>query len=260
MNQEMQTLRATDDRERAAKELARYDFLAMPVVDDEGRLVGIVTHDDVIDVVVQEATEDVHMMGAVQPLAENYLEAPFFTVWRKRAFWLAFLFLAQMLTFNALAHFEEAMKAVFVLILFVPLITSTGGNSGSQAATLITRAMALGQVGPGQLFRILRHELVMGLALGATLGVLGYGRAWLTPNKLLANEDGSFTNLWALTQVIALSVGAICVWGTLVGAMLPVSFRRFGIDPGVASSPFVATFVDVTGIMIYFTIAKLLLL
>lgn len=253
-------LRATDPREKAAQDFARYDFLAMPVVDDEGRLVGIVTHDDVIDVVVEQATEDVHRLGGLGPMAENYLEANFFTVWRNRAFWLAFLFVAQMLTFNALAHFEEQMKAIFVLILFVPLITSTGGNSGSQAATLITRAMALGQVGPGQIRRIVRHELLMGLALGVTLGVLGFGRALLTPNDLLANSNDTKTNIWDLAKVVALSVSAICLWGTLVGALLPISFRKFGIDPGVASSPFVATFVDVTGIVIYFTIATVFLL
>src|SRR3989440_502280 len=144
MNEEAQTLRATDDRERAAKELARYDFLAMPVVDDDGRLVGIVTHDDVIDVVVQEATEDAHMMGAVAPLAENYLDAPFVTIWRKRAFWLACLFGAELFTFTALSHFEDEIGKLVVLSLFVPLCISTGGNYGSQAATLITRAMALG--------------------------------------------------------------------------------------------------------------------
>lgn len=260
MEQDIQTLRASDKRELAATELRRYDFLAMPVVDDERRLVGIVTHDDVMDVVVEEATEDAHMMGAVGPMAENYLEANFVTVWRKRAFWLAFLFVAQMLTFNALTHFEGAMKSVFVLMFFVPLITSTGGNSGSQAATLITRAMALGQVGPGHLLHILRHELVMGLALGLTLALIGYGRAWLTPTALLTNENGSQTSLSGLTKVIALSVGAICLWGTLVGALLPLSFRRLGIDPGVASGPFVATFVDVTGIVIYFSIAKLILM
>jgi magnesium transporter len=260
MEEELHTLKATDDRDKAAQELARYDFLAMPVVDDEGRLVGIVTHDDVIDVVVEQATEDVHRLGGLGPMGENYLEANFVRVWRNRAFWLAFLFVAQMLTFNALAHFEGAMKSVFVLVFFVPLITSTGGNSGSQAATLITRAMALGQVGPGQVFKILKHELFMGLALGATLALIGFIRAWLTPDKLLVNDDGSRTDLTQLMYVIALSVGAICVWGTLVGALLPITFRRLGIDPGVASSPFVATFVDVTGIVIYFSIAKLMLM
>src|SRR5439155_26437560 len=152
----------TDDREQIAQEMARYDFIAMPVVDDDGRLVGIVTHDDVIDVVVQEATEDVHMMGAVGPLAEKYLEADFYTVWRTRAFWLACLFGAELFTFTALSHFENAIEKLVVLSLFVPLCLSTGGNSGSQAATLIIRALALGQFTQKAWMRVLRHELFMG--------------------------------------------------------------------------------------------------
>jgi magnesium transporter len=330
MNTEVQTLRATDDRERAAKELARYDFLALPVVDDEGRLVGIVTHDDVIDVVVQEATEDAHMMGAVQPLAENYLEAPFVTIWRKRAFWLACLFGAELFTFTALSHFEDEIGKLVVLSLFVPLCISTGGNSGSQAATLITRAMALGQLTVANWAKVLRHELAIGLVLGLTLGVIAFVRGALTPTDIRAGEkemDEGFSvrvaqdvNLdappggkvdlpqeakmvfdakdfrhvqlpagqspkllrdgevreyefpahaklrqqavdrWALAQVIALAVMGICLWGTIVGSMLPLVFKRIGVDPGIASSPFVATFVDVTGIIIYFTIAKLFLL
>jgi magnesium transporter len=330
MNEEIQTLRATDDRGRAAKELARYDFLAMPVVDDEGRLVGIVTHDDVIDVVVQEATEDVHMMGAVTPLAENYLEAPFFTIWRKRAFWLSCLFGAELFTFTALSHFEDEIGRLVVLSLFVPLCISTGGNSGSQAATLITRAMALGQLTVGMWARVLRHELAIGLVLGLTLGVIAFVRGALTPADIRAGEkeqeepfsvrvvrgvaldpspgaklelpegsemvldarDFRFVQLppgqspkllrdgdvreyefpahtkirqpavdrWALAQVISLAVMGICLWGTIVGAMLPLVFKRMGVDPGIASSPFVATFVDVTGIIIYFSIAKMFLL
>src|SRR4029079_7753499 len=160
----------------------------MPVVDDEGRLVGIVTHDDVIDVVVQEATEDVHMMGAVQPLAENYLEAPFVTVWRKRAFWLACLFGAELFTFTALSHFEDEIGKLVVLSLFVPLCISTGGNSGSQAATLITRAMALGQFTVANWAKVLRHELAIGLVLGLTLGVIAFVRGALTPADIRAGE------------------------------------------------------------------------
>jgi magnesium transporter len=330
MEEEVQTLRATDDRERAAQELARYDFLAMPVVDDEGRLVGIVTHDDVIDVVVQEATEDVHMMGAVAPLAENYLEAPFVTIWRKRASWLALLFGAELFTFTALSHFEDEIAKLVVLSLFVPLCISTGGNSGSQAATLITRALALGQLTAGNWGRVLRHELLMGLVLGVTLGVIAFARGWLTPESVRGGgkvfevpftlrvpkdrppavegnvvempagvaqlvttferpvrvelpageqfqvaDDGSYreyrfpakselreppVDRWSLAQVIALAVMGICLWGTIVGSMLPLAFKRIGVDPGIASSPFVATFVDVTGIMIYFSIAKVFLL
>src|SRR5262249_20031202 len=180
--------RVDDDRGRAAVELARYDLLALPVVDEQGRMVGIITHDDVIDVVVQEATEDVHRMGAVAPLAENYLQANFVTVWRKRAFWLACLFLAELFTFTALAHFEDAINQMVVLSLFVPLVISTGGNSGSQAATLITRAMALGQVHLKDWFHVFRHELVLGLALGGTLGIIGFVRASFTPEEVRSSS------------------------------------------------------------------------
>jgi magnesium transporter len=257
MEHETVTVKANDDRELVARQIARYDLLAIPVVDEEQRLVGIVTYDDVIDVVVSEATEDAQRMGAVGPFTENYLEASFFKVWWKRAVWLAALFIAEMFTFNAMAYFDDAMKAISVLALFVPLCLSVGGNSGSQAATLITRALALGQVGVSDWFRVIRHEVLMGLALGATLGSIGFLRAWLlTPDHVLVNPDESHADLFRLTLVVSQSVAAICIWGTLIGSMLPIFFKRVGVDPGIASSPFVATFVDVTGIMIYFTIAK----
>lgn len=332
MEDRIVSVRADETRENAAVELARYDLLALPVVDGQRRMVGIITHDDVIDVMVQEATEDAHRMGAVGPLAEDYLKARFVTVWRKRAFWLACLFLAELFTFTALAHFQGALSQMVVLSLFVPLVISTGGNSGSQAATLITRAMALGQVKLEDWLRVLRHELVLGLALGGTLGLIGFVRVSFTPENIrssshpraesfeviLAKEsprleadanhivsipagarqelrsdgatkfrlpdnedlsqpverDGKLiyqfpancympkppVDLWTLAMVIGLSVASICLWGTLVGSMLPLVFKRIGADPGIASSPFVATFVDVTGIMIYFTIANFWLL
>jgi magnesium transporter len=249
------TVKVNDDREIVAQEITRLDLLAIPVLDAENRLVGIVTYDDVMDVVVSEATEDVHRMGAVAPLEENYLETSFVKLWWKRAFWLSMLFGAELLTFTALASFKDAIEAVVVLSLFVPLCISTGGNSGSQAATLITRAMALGQIKLRDWLRVLRHEIFMGLALGITLGIIGFVRALLTPASVRGLEvDG-----YQLALVIALAVSSICLWGTLVGSMLPLFFKRIGIDPGIASSPFVATFVDVTGIIIYFTIAKFLL-
>jgi magnesium transporter len=259
MDAEPLSVRVTEDREHVAQEIARYDLLAIPVLDEDGRLVGIVTHDDVIDVVVAEATEDVHRMGAVGPITENYLEASFVTIWRKRAVWLAVLFVAEMFTFNAMAHFDEALKVVTVLALFVPLCLSTGGNSGSQAATLITRALALGQITLADWLRVLRHELLMGLVLGLTLGAIGFARAYLlTPEHVLTNPDGrANTDLFVLALVVSQAVAAICLWGTLIGSMLPLAFKRLGADPGMASSPFVATFVDVTGIMMYFTIAKI---
>ena len=337
------TVRVTDDREKVAQELSEYDLLAVPVLDADNRLVGIVTYDDAIDVVVSEATEDVHRLGAVAPLADNYLEASFALIWRKRAVWLSCLFLAELFTFTALSYFEDAIAAVVVLSLFVPLCISTGGNSGSQAATLITRALALGQVTNRDWRRVLRHEVAMGVVLGLTLGAIGFVRASFTPASVrssapprpegfqvvvpegqpLAQREVAEGMWWwkktitlvdipagleqvmvenhdtrvalpedarlqvetnpgrpgyllyqfpekckvhhppvprrQLSLVIALAVAAICLWGTLVGSMLPLVFKRFGVDPGIASSPFVATFVDVTGIVIYFSIAKVVL-
>jgi magnesium transporter len=181
METQVVSVKATDDRERLAREMARFDLIAMPVVDDDGRLVGIVTHDDVIDVVVEEATEDAHKMGGVGPIEENYLEAGVALVWRRRAVWLAFLFVGGLFTFSALEAFEDAIAEVVVLSLFVPLVISSGGNTGSQAATLITRSLSLGQVTGGDWPRVLRHEVVMGVLLGLTLGVLGFLRASFTP-------------------------------------------------------------------------------
>jgi magnesium transporter len=255
MERELVTVDVNDDVEEVAHRVARFDLLAIPVVDQEHHILGIVTHDDVIDIVVEEATEDVHRMGAVGPIVENVLEASFLTIWRKRAGWLSLLFVAELFTFTALARFENAIQAVLALSLFVPLCISTGGNSGSQAATLITRALAVGQVTVADWWRVLRHELTMGLALGATLGIIGFFRAAATPQSVLGSADR-----WLLALVIATAVATICLWGTLVGSMLPIIFKRLGVDPGFASSPFVATFVDVTGIVIYFSIAQILLL
>jgi magnesium transporter len=251
MQKDVVTARITDDREQVAQEMARYDFLAMPVVDAEGRLVGIITYDDVIDVVVQEATEDAQRMAGVGVMGENYLEANLVRVFLKRFPWLACLFLAELFTFTALAFFETAIEKVVVLSLFIPLCISTGGNSGSQAATLIIRALALGQISVRDWLRVLRHELTLGLLLGVSLGVIGFVRAALTPDSTLRNQ----VEWWQLAFVIAQAVAAICLWGTVVGSMLPLLFRRLGFDPAFAASPFVATFVDVTGIVIYFTIA-----
>lgn len=257
MERAVVSVEALDDQEQVAQKVAQYDLHAIPVVDNEHHLLGIITHDDVMDVMQEEATEDVYRMGAVAPLVENehYLETSFAIIWRKRTVWLSCLFVAELFTFTALAHFESAIEKVLALSLFVPLCISTGGNSGSQAATLITRAMALGQISLADWWRVLKHELLMGVALGLTLGAIGFVRAALTPSDILGNADR-----WMLAAVISQAVMAICLWGTLVGAMLPLVFRRLGFDPGYASSPFVATFVDVTGIMIYFTIAQVWLL
>jgi magnesium transporter len=234
--------------------MARYDFLAIPVVDETGRLVGIVTHDDVIDVVVEEATEDAHRMGGVAPIEGDYLETPLGSVWFKRFIWLSCLFVTGMLTFSVMSHFEGLIGKFAVLSLFLPLLLATGGNSGSQAATLITRAMALGQIHPHTWWRVLRHEFLVGIALGVSLGLLGFLQSLVIGEEALGE-----VNRWSLALVIAVTVSVICLWGTLVGSMLPLLFKWLGFDPALASSPFVATLCDVTGITIYFTIASMAL-
>jgi magnesium transporter len=254
MECDLVTANVADDQEKVAQEVARYDLHAIPVLDDERHMLGIITHDDVIDIFSAEATEDVYRMGAVTPLDENYLEANFRTIWWKRSIWLSCLFVAEFFTFTVLKQFDESMEKILALALFVPLCISTGGNSGAQAATLITRAMALGQVNVRDWWRVLRHELSMGLALGLTLGSIGFFRAFFVPARDLGAADPVM-----FAVVISLAVTLICLWGTLVGSMLPLIFRQFGFDPGYASSPFVATFVDVTGIMILFSLAQVLL-
>jgi len=255
MKRDLITVDAMEPREHAAREVARYDFLAIPVVDDEHHMLGIITHDDIIDVLEEETTEDAYRMAAISPMEEKDLEAPFVMIWKSRVVWLSLLFIAELGTFSVLAHFNDAIEAISVLVFFLPLVISTGGNSGSQAATLITRAMALGGVKVSDFFRVLKHELLMGLALGGALGLIGFVRAFCTTDYLLAGVSRV-----QLSLTICFTVAAICMTGTLVGALLPLLFKRLGIDPGVASSPFVATFVDVTGIVIFFSIAKILIL
>jgi len=256
MEEDVVAVRVTDDRELLAREIAHYDLLAIPVLDEQKRLVGIVTHDDVMDVVVKEATEDVHRLGGMTPLAQGYLETSFFTVWWKRAGWLSLLFVTALGTIFVLAGFQQSLQEVIVLSLFIPLCIGTGGNSGSQAATLITRALALDQLNSSDWARVLRHELLMGLALGLSLGAIGFLICFLLPSSLLGDK----VHWLHLALVVSQAVMAICLWGTVVGSMLPLIFRALGFDPAFASSPFVAMFVDVTGIVIYFSIASIWIL
>ena len=255
MLRDLITVEALEDRHEAAHAIARYDFLAVPVVDEEHRMLGIITYDDVIDINSEMVTKHVHQMGAVRPMEQPYLETPFFTIWHKRVVWLACLFIGGIFTVNAIAHFETELSEMIVLAMFIPLCISTGGNSGSQAATLITRSLALGEVRLGDWFRIVRHEILMGIALGVSIGLLGFLRGVMMSDTSTGNIDR-----WLLGVTIAQSVALICLTGTVVGSLLPLGFKRVGIDPAVASSPFVATFVDVTGIVIYFTTAKFWLL
>jgi magnesium transporter len=332
METDLVTLRYDQDAEAAVKVFADYDFLAAPVVDDKFGLLGIVTHDDVLDVVRREATEDMQRQAAVDPIEGDYLNASFYQVWRRRVKWLALLFVAELATFTAMAYFEELIAAIVVLALFVPLCISTGGNSGTQAATLVTRAMALGFVKPRDWRKVLKRELLMGLALGGALGLIAFLRGAATPSDTrsgpqkvrepfsvavpagtelapdqhrdipisagvpmtVAIEKNSRVRLpegvkhldapekhqdgwtyqfpsncevrtepvsrWALAVVIAIAVLGICLWGTLMGCLIPLILRQFGADPAIASGAMVATLVDVSGILIFFGAARLILL
>lgn len=250
------SVRVDENKDVAAKMLAEYDLIALPIVDADGKLVGIVTHDDVIDVIVEEATEDVQRMAGVEPLDESYLETPFVTLWGKRGFWLGILFVGEFLTATALGGYEEAFKRFPVLVLFIPLIISAGGNCGSQSATLITRALALGEVRPGDWLRIVWHESFMGLSLGLTLGLLGFLRAWFIPESARGDNIDAAT----LAVVVGLGVSVVVVCGNLAGATLPLILKRVGMDPALMSNPVVASLVDVTGIVAYFAIAEMLLM
>ncbi len=244
------------DREEVAHLIRRHDLLALPVVDAEGRPIGIVTVDDVLDALVEEHTEDVQKFGGVEAFDKPYLETGFFAMIRKRAGWLSVLFLSEMLTASAMQHFEDELARAVVLTLFIPLIMSSGGNSGSQATSLIIRALAVGQVRLRDWWRVALRELPAGMVLGAILGVVGFARIALW--QYLGFYD--YGEHWVLiaTTVSAGLVG-IVTFGSLAGSMLPFALQRLGFDPASASAPFVATLVDVTGLVIYFSIALAIL-
>jgi magnesium transporter len=247
---------ASSDREKAVTMMQKYDKVVLPVVDSDGVLLGIVTVDDVLDVAEEEATEDFHKMGGVSALYKPYLSADIWTMFKKRGGWLAVLFLGQMLTASAMESFSRQIEAVIALAIFIPLIISSGGNSGSQATSLIIRAMAVGEVTLKDWWIVMRREAVTGLLLGVFLAFIGIIR--VTGFQLAGWSDyGTDYLLIALTVSVAL-VGVVS-WGSLAGSMLPFVLRRFGLDPATASAPFVATLVDVTGLLIYFGTAALIL-
>lgn len=244
------------DREDVARILSRYNLLAVPVVDAEGRMLGIATVDDVIDAMVREGTEDVQKFGGLEALDEPYPDISLPRMIRKRAGWLVVLFLGEMLTATAMGHFEEEISRAVVLALFIPLIISSGGNSGSQATSLIIRSLALRELTLRDWWRVALRELPSGLALGTILGTVGFFRIMLW-QALGWYDYGAHHVLVALTVGLAL-VGVV-TFGSLAGSMLPFLLRRLGFDPASASAPFVATLVDVTGLIIYFSVAWLLL-
>src|SRR5215212_2510010 len=254
-------LKVNDTQEEALNAFRKYDRAALPVVDSNGVLVGIVTADDMLDVAEEEATEDIKKFGGMEALEEPYMRIPVWRMVRKRAGWLVILFLGEMLTATAMANYQEELAKALVLALFLPLIVSSGGNSGSQASTLMIRAMALGEVHLRDWWRVMGRELQAGLALGAILGVIGIVRvaiwAMVGEQYLHRQPYGPHWPLVAMTVGIAL-VGVV-LWGTLSGSMLPFLLRRIGADPATSSAPFVATLVDVTGLIIYFSIALVIM-
>jgi len=249
-------MNATDDREEVLKAFEKYDRLALPVTDADGHMLGIITVDDVLDVAEQEATEDIQKLGGMEALDAPYLQVNVLAMIKKRAGWLSALFLGEMLTATAMSFFEKEIARAVVLALFVPLIISSGGNSGSQATSLIIRSLALRELRLRDWFRVFRREILSGLALGSLLGFIGFIRIVLW-EKLGITEYGVHYMLVALT--VWFSLIGVVLFGTLAGSMLPFILRKLGFDPATASAPFVATLVDVTGLCIYFTVALMIL-
>jgi len=254
-------LNVNDSQQDALNVFRRYDRVALPVLDSSGVLVGIVTSDDMLDVAEKEATEDIQKFGGMEALDEPYMRIPLWRMVRKRAGWLIILFLGETLTATAMANYQAELAKALVLALFLPLIISSGGNSGSQASTLMIRAMALGEVTLRDWWHVMRREVQAGILLGAILGAIGVVRvgAWAIVGEQYLHQQpyGAHWPLVALTVGVAL-VGVV-LWGTLYGSMLPFILRRVGADPAASSAPFVATLVDVTGLIIYFSIALLIM-
>ena len=256
-------LTVNETQEEALNIFRKYDRAALAVVDSNGVLVGIVTQDDMLDVAEEEATEDIQKIGGMEALDEPYMRISLWRMVRKRAGWLIILFLGEMLTATAMANYQDELAKALVLALFLPLIISSGGNSGSQASTLMIRAMALGEVTLRDWWHVMRRELQAGLSLGVILGVIGTVRVafWaMIDKKYLHHQPPVYGAHWPL---VALTVGialvGVVLWGTLSGSMLPFLLRRVGADPATSSAPFVATLVDVTGLVIYFSIALVIM-
>lgn len=255
MTTEVVSVPVTASQQEAASLVASYNLLAVPVVDEQNRLVGTITVDDVIDVMRDESTVTIQRLGGLEALDEPYTETPFWTLVKKRGRWLVVLFLGEMLTASAMAYYEEEIARAVVLALFVPLIIASGGNSGSQAASLMIRAFAIGEVALRDWWRVLRREVLSGLVLGGLLGGIGLLRITIWEHAF-----GTYGEHWLLIGLtVTLALVGVVLWGTVAGAMLPFIMRRVGADPATSSAPFVATLVDVTGLVIYFSVAAVVL-
>ncbi|MBX3426922.1 MAG: magnesium transporter [Pirellulales bacterium] len=249
VERDLVTVVDTDDQETVAAKVADYDFLAIPVVDAERRLLGIITHDDIIDVLREEAEEDAYLAGGLEPLAETYLDTPWYELAWKRGLWLTILFVAATLTATTLKTYDEELKAVPWLVFFIPLVTSCGGNSGTQSTTLAIRALTNKDITPRDWWRVLRREVATGLCLGGFLAIIGFGIA-----RVVAREP-------ALSEimVVPLTLIGVVTCGSVIGSQLPLLFRRLGLDEALMSSPFLAGIIDIIGIVIYMTVAIALL-
>ncbi|QJB35712.1 magnesium transporter [Chitinophaga oryzae] len=251
MDDRFVSLHANDDQEEAVQVFRMENRVALPVVDDNGVLLGIVTIDDILWIANEEHTENIQKIGGTEALDEPYLDMPLLKLVKKRVGWLVVLFIGEMLTATAMGFFEDEIAKAVVLALFVPLIISSGGNSGSQASTLIIQAMALGEISINDWWRVMRREIVSGLLLGSVLGCIGFIRILLWNS--LFHTYGEHTVLIGAT--VGISLVGVVLWGTLSGSMLPIILKKAGADPATSSAPFVATLVDVTGLLIYFSVA-----
>ena len=238
------------DQEEVARSIAKYDLAALPVVNSQGQMLGVVTVDDLVDVVIEEATEDAQKMAAVLPIEHSYFQTEFLSFMRSRVTWLVVLFIGELLTTSVMGHYEAQLTALIDLVIFIPLIISSGGNSGSQSSALVIRALALGEMQPSDWSRVFIRELGMGLTLDTVLGAVGLARVMLGSDVADPLTMG-FTVLFSVICVVTL--------GTMAGSLMPLAIQRVGLDPAVSSTPFVASLVDVFGLIVYFSIARLML-
>jgi magnesium transporter len=248
-------LSPTDDREKALGYFKKFDRVAIPVIDENRKLIGIVTFDDMLDVAEEEATEDIQKLGGSEALDEPYITIALNRMVKKRASWLVILFLGEMFTATAMGYFDDELQKVTILANFIPLVISSGGNSGSQASTLVIRALALGEFKLRDWWMVMRREIVVGAALGVILGAVGFLRIAVWS----AFSDVYGVHWMRIGATVGLSLVGIVLWGSLMGSMLPLVIKKCGFDPATSSAPFIATLVDVTGLVIYFTAAVLLL-
>jgi magnesium transporter len=256
MDNRVTSLNAYDDQETASEVFKMENRVALPVVSNSNKLLGIVTIDDILWVAEEEFSEDMQKMGGTEALDQPYLETPILKLFKKRITWLVVLFLGEMLTATAMKYFEAEIAKAVVLVLFVPLIISSGGNSGSQASTLIIQAMAVGEISIRDWWRVMRREIISGLLLGTVLGLIGFLRV-VVWSQIFPDVYGAHNVMVAL--VVGISLLGVVIWGTLSGSMLPIFLKKLGADPAVSSAPFVATLVDVTGLVIYFGTALIFL-